>query len=89
MKNVTPEIQKKNKTNAQTVATLFAVGMLVALVLAVVWPLLTIWAMNALFKLGIGYTFLNWLASVVLIFTLQGALKISRTPIRISKKVEQ
>jgi len=86
MKNVTPEIQKKNNSNAQTVATLFAVGMLVALILAVIWPLLTLWAINALFNLGISYTFMNWLACVVLIFTLQGALKISRTPIRISQK---
>jgi hypothetical protein len=82
MKNITPEIQKKTSI----FALLFAIGMLLALILAIVWPLLTIWAMNALFKLSISYTFSNWLACVVLIFTLQGALKISRTPIKISKK---
>ena len=31
-----------------------------------VWPLLVIWALNTLFALGIGYTFVNWLAVVVL-----------------------
>lgn len=33
----------------------------------VVWPLLAIWALNTLFGLGIAYTFINWLAMVVLV----------------------
>lgn len=86
MKNITPEIQRKNKVTAQIFATLFALGMLLALLLAIAWPLLTVWAINSLFNLGISYTFQNWFACIVLIFTLQGALKISRTPIQISKK---
>ena len=31
------------------------------------WPLAAIWALNTLFALGIGYTFWNWLAMVVLV----------------------
>jgi len=85
MKNVTPEIQKKNEFKNQSLATLIAVGLLLALVLAVLWPLGTIWAMNALFKLGIEYTFANWLACVVLILTVQGALGISKKTINNGK----
>ena len=85
MKNVTPEIQKKNELKNQSLATLIAVGLLLALVLAVLWPLGTIWAMNALFKLGIEYTFANWLACVVLILTVQGALGISKKTINNGK----
>ena len=84
MKNVTPKIQRTNEFKKQTVATLFAIGALVALILAILWPLGTIWAMNALFNLNIQYTFTNWLACVVLILTLQATLKISKTPIEIN-----
>jgi hypothetical protein len=31
------------------------------------WPLAVIWALNTLFALGIGYTFWNWLAMMVLV----------------------
>ncbi len=85
MKNVTPEIQKKNEFKKQALAALIAVGCLIALLLAIIWPLLTIWALNALFKLGIGYTFTSWFACVVLILTLQAALGISKKTIQISK----
>ena len=85
MKNVTPEIQKQNEFKTQAFATLIAVCLLLALVLAVLWPLGTIWAMNALFKLGIEYTFANWIACVILILTLQGALGISKKTINNGK----
>lgn len=85
MKNVTPEIQKKVEFKNQAFATLIAVGLLLALILAVLWPLGTIWAMNELFKLNISYTFTNWLACVVLILTLQGALRISKKTINNGK----
>lgn len=85
MKNVTPKIQKSNEFKKQAMLTLIAVGSLLALILAILWPLGTIWALNALFKLGIEYTFTNWVASVVLIFTLQGALGISRKTINNGK----
>ena len=85
MKNVTPEIQKKNEFKKQAMMALIAVGSLLALILAILWPLGTMWALNALFKLGIEYTFTNWVASVVLIFTLQGALRISRKTINNGK----
>ena len=35
-------------------------------VLAFLWPLAIIWAVNTLFGLGIAYTFWNWLAVLVL-----------------------
>jgi hypothetical protein len=85
MKNVTPEIQKKNEFKNQAMMTLLAVGSLLALILAVLWPLGTIWALNALFKLGIEYTFTNWFACVVLILTTKGALGISKKTIDITK----
>jgi len=51
----------------------------IALILAVfLFPLCSIWALNTLFGLAIQYTFWNWLAVVVLIMTLQGAVNITR-----------
>lgn len=46
----------------------------VAVVLAL-WllPLATIWAINALFGLGIGYTFKTWAASLILFGVLAGS----------------
>lgn len=46
------------------------VGLLiVAAALIVGWPLAVIWALNSLFAFGIAYSFLNWLAVVVLTAT--------------------
>jgi len=85
MKNVTPKIQKTEEFKTKAIAALIAVGLLFALILAIVWPFGTIWAFNALFKLGIEYTFTNWFACVVLILTLQGALGISKKTINNGK----
>lgn len=46
--------------------TLGAVGILSIVALAVLWPLVIIWAVNTLFALGIAYTFWTWLAVLVL-----------------------
>ena len=46
--------------------TLGVTFVLVFLTLAVLWPLVIIWAVNTLFSLGIAYTFINWLAVLVL-----------------------
>jgi hypothetical protein len=40
------------------------IGIVVAVIIG--WPLAIIWAVNSLFGLGIAYTFLNWVAVVVL-----------------------
>jgi len=40
-----------------------------ALLLAIFWPLVVIWALNTLFALGIAYTFWTWLAVLVLTLT--------------------
>ena len=55
------------------------VGIFIILVVICLWlgllvaiPLLAIWSLNTLFGLGIAYTFLNWLAAIVLI-TIFGA----------------
>ncbi len=40
-------------------------GALILLII-VFGPLLTIWSLNTLFGLGIGYTFKTWLASLLL-----------------------
>lgn len=50
-------------TNAISVIALVAL----ALFLIVAGPLIVIWALNTLFALGIGYTFVNWLATFVLL----------------------
>lgn len=52
---------------------------LVASVIIAVYPLVQIWAINALFRTNIEYTVLNWLAATVLNFTL-------RVPTSSSKK---
>ena len=40
-----------------------------ALLVAIFWPLVVIWALNTLFALGIAYTFWTWLAVLVLTLT--------------------
>lgn len=40
-----------------------------ALLGAIFWPLVVIWALNTLFALGIAYTFWTWLAVLVLTLT--------------------
>ena len=43
------------------------------------WPLAVIWALNTLFALGIGYTFWNWLAMMVLVsFFGKASLKVNK-----------
>ena len=49
--------------------TFGAVGILTILVLAILWPLVVIWAVNTLFAFGIAYTFWTWLAVFVLTMT--------------------
>lgn len=39
---------------------------LAIVVIGLLWPLAIIWAVNTLFGLGIAYTFINWLAVLVL-----------------------
>ena len=34
--------------------------------LGIFWPLVLIWSLNTLFGLGIAYTFINWLAMLVI-----------------------
>ena len=46
--------------------TFGAVGILTILALAILWPLVIIWAVNTLFAFGIAYTFWTWLAVLVL-----------------------
>jgi len=46
------------------------VGLVIGLVvLGILWPLVLIWAVNTLFDFGIAYTFLNWLAVLILTMT--------------------
>lgn len=46
-----------------TLGVSFVLGFLA---LAILWPLVIIWAVNTLFGFGIAYTFINWLAVLVL-----------------------
>lgn len=48
------------------------VGAVIAIfVLAILWPLVIVWALNTLFGMGIAYTFWNWLAALVLITAIK------------------
>lgn len=43
------------------------------------WPLAVIWALNTLFAMDIAYSFLNWLAMVVLTaFFGKASLKVNK-----------
>lgn len=44
---------------------------LIVLILIPIAPLLFIWAVNTLFGTGITYTFLHWLAALVLLIIVQ------------------
>jgi hypothetical protein len=47
-------------------------------VLAVITPLVVIWALNTLFSLGIAYTVWTWLAVIILLGAFKGEFKISK-----------
>jgi hypothetical protein len=47
-------------------------------VLAVITPLVVIWALNTLLSLGIAYTVWTWLAVIILLGAFKGELKISK-----------
>jgi hypothetical protein len=55
-----------NKILIDGVTGAFIAGILL---LIICWPFVVIWAANTLFMLNIQYTFLNWLAGLVLIST--------------------
>ena len=51
-------------------AGLGVVGLVIVIILlGILWPLVVIWAVNTLFGLGIAYTFVNWLAVLILTMT--------------------
>lgn len=69
----------KNKTADKDFTAKATLVVLLGLVLtgiALLFPLAIIWALNTLFQLGLNYSFWNWLAIVVLLTSLQGALNI-------------
>ena len=54
--------------NTSTVVTII----IVALILALVSPILFIWSLNTLFGLNIAYGFLEWLAALLLVSMVTG-----------------
>lgn len=46
--------------------------LIIAILVGIFYPLAVIWALNTLFSFGLGYTFWNWLAVVVLHVFFQG-----------------
>ena len=44
----------------------------IALLMFVLAPLAVLWALNTLFALGLAYTFVNWLAVIVLLAAVSG-----------------
>ena len=70
------KLTNSNSLTFQFGLLLLALFALLFLVLAIVWPLFFIWALNTLFVLSIPYTFWTWLACWILILTFQGAINI-------------
>ena len=54
--------------NTSTVVTII----IIALILAIVSPLLFIWSLNTLFGLNIAYGFFEWLAALLLVGVVTG-----------------
>lgn len=52
--------------------------LLLIVVLIIVGPFLTIWALNTLFGLGIAYTFWTWLATVILATAIKTKVEVSK-----------
>jgi hypothetical protein len=69
---------KNQQHNNSAIGALVAIGILLLLIGAILFPLATIWALNTLFNLTIAFNFWNWLAMAILIITFQVALNISR-----------
>jgi hypothetical protein len=67
---------KSNTLSMQFGLLLVALVGLLFLILAIIWPLFFVWALNTLFGLSIQYTFWTWLASWILILTFQGAISV-------------
>jgi hypothetical protein len=56
---------------------MFGIAFVLAVVaLVILWPLVVIWALNTLFAMGLAYTFINWLAVLVLTMTF-GKTKVT------------
>lgn len=51
-------------TNTASTVGFFVIGLIVALIIFM--PLAVIWSINTLFGMGIDYSFLNWLAILIL-----------------------
>lgn len=67
---------KKEITPMKSIFAIFGglglVGAVIAIfVLAILWPLVIVWALNTLFNLSIAYTFWNWLAGLVLLTAIK------------------
>jgi hypothetical protein len=78
-------VTSSNSTTSFGLLVLTFAG-LVFLLLAIVWPLFSIWALNMLFGLSIKYTFWNWLACWILILTFQGAINVRNERVLSFKK---
>jgi hypothetical protein len=67
--------------NLKESSPLLALGLSLLILLmtcfVIVWPFLTIWAINTLFQTAIGYTFKTWLACYLLLLSVQSAVRIS------------
>ena len=74
--------KKEIVETVSTTTVLLSIGTLLLLLCAIFWPFAFIWALNTLFEFAIQYTFWNWLACWILIFTFQGAINIKREKIK-------
>jgi len=76
LKNVT-KCSKRFKEASPTLAFLISLGILLMLAFVIVWPFITIWSINVMFNTTIAYTFKTWLASYLLLLSLNSAVRVS------------
>lgn len=69
----------RSNTVSSPVAGLIIGVIILAILLVIFGPLVTIFALNALFNLAIPYTFVNWFATLWLSALISGSFKFSAT----------
>lgn len=75
VKNVSKKFDIKE--NSPVVALGISLLVLLMTLLVIAWPFIAIWALNTLFQTTIAYTFKTWIASYILLLSIQGAVRMS------------
>ena len=76
------ELSVITKKQVSTSSFLILITSFAFLLIAIFWPLASVWALNTLFHFNIPFTFWTWLAAWVLIMTFQGVINISKKRVK-------